>query len=91
MNEWEPATEVGRYFADPQNTATYNGYTVLNLRAGYRFSGVDVWVTVLNATNHYYSYITTKSAFGYSYQVAEPRNVNVGVSYDFANLIKTKN
>jgi outer membrane receptor protein involved in Fe transport len=81
---------VGRYFVDPQNTATYKGYNTLNLRAGYRFSGVDLWVNVLNATNRYYSTITTKSAFGYSYQLAEPVNVNVGVAYDFAHLFKTK-
>jgi outer membrane receptor protein involved in Fe transport len=83
--EWQ---HVGRYFVDPQNTATYNGYQSLNLRAGYQLKGFDVWVNVLNATNNYYSYITSKSAFGYSYQLAEPRNFNVGVSYDFANLFK---
>lgn len=81
---------VGRYFADPQNTATYKGYYALNLRAGYAFKGVEVWVNVLNATDNYYSYITTKSAFGYSYQLAEPRNVNVGLSYDFGNLFSKK-
>ncbi|MGZ3958540.1 MAG: TonB-dependent receptor [Flavisolibacter sp.] len=81
---------VGRYFVDPQNTATYEGYNALNLRAGYAIKGFEVWLNVLNATNHYYSYITTKSAFGYSYQLAEPRNVNLGLSYDLANLFKTK-
>ncbi|WP_121356873.1 TonB-dependent receptor [Flavisolibacter nicotianae] len=79
---------VGSYFVDPQNTATYDGYNAFNLRAGYQFKGFDVWVNVLNATNNYYSYITTKSSFGWSYQLAEPRNFNVGVSYDFANLFK---
>ena len=81
---------IGSYYVDPQNTAMYNGYNVLNLRAGYQFKGVEVWLNVLNATDNYYSYITTKSAFGYSYQLAEPRNFNVGLSYDFANLFKKK-
>lgn len=79
---------VGSYFVDPQNTAKYKGYNALNLRAGYRFKGIEIWLNVLNATDNYYSYITSKSSFGYSYQVAEPRNFNVGVSYDFVNLFK---
>jgi outer membrane receptor protein involved in Fe transport len=81
---------VGSYFVDPKNTARYEGYNVLNLRAGYQWKGFEIWVNVLNATNNYYSYITTKSASGYSYQLAEPRNFNVGVAYDFANLFKKK-
>jgi iron complex outermembrane recepter protein len=81
---------VGRYYVNPQNTATYEGYNVLNLRAGYSLKGFEVWLNVLNATNNYYSYITSKSSFGYSYQLAEPRNINVGISYDFANFFKKK-
>lgn len=81
---------VGSYYVDPQNTAQYDGYYALNLRAGYQVKAFDVWVNVLNATNNYYSYITSKSSFGYSYQLAEPRNINVGVSYDFASLFKNK-
>jgi len=81
---------VGSYYVDPKNTAKYNGYNVLNLRFGYQVSAFDVWVNVLNATNNYYSYITTKSASGYSYQLADPRSINVGVAYDFANLFKKK-
>lgn len=81
---------VGRYFDDPQNTAVYNGYNVLNLRTGYRFGAVEIWLNVLNATDNYYSYITTKSASGYSYQLAEPRNFNAGLSCDLASLFKKK-
>ncbi len=80
---------IGPYFVDPQNTAKYKGYNVLNLRAGYRLKGIELWLNVLNATDNYYSYITTKSASGYSYQLAEPRNFNIGLSYDFANLFKS--
>jgi len=79
---------VGNYFVDPQNTAKYQGYNALNVRTGYRLNGFEIWVNILNATSNYYSYITTRSAFGYSYQVAEPRNFNVGMCYDFANLFK---
>lgn len=81
---------VGRYYVDPQNTASYNGYNALNLRVGYSIKGFEIWMNVLNATDNYYSYITSKSSFGWSYQLAEPRNFNAGISYDFANLFKKK-
>lgn len=81
---------VGSYFVDPQNTGKYKGYNVLNIRTGYTFNGIDIWLNVMNVTDNYYSYITTKSAFGYSYQLAEPVNVNAGVSYDLANIFKSK-
>ena len=81
---------VGSYYVDPRNTVKYEGYNALNLRAGYQAKGFEIWFNVLNATNNYYSYITSKSSFGYSYQLADPRNFNVGVSYDFANLFKKK-
>ncbi len=83
--EWQ---KIGSYYMDPQNTAKYNGYNVLHLRAGYQYKGFEVWMNVMNATDNYYSYITTKSNFGYSYQLAEPRNFNVGLAYDFSNLFK---
>jgi iron complex outermembrane recepter protein len=79
---------AGAYFADPQNSARYGGYDVLNLRVGYTFKGVDVWLNALNATNAYYATIVSKSAFGYSYTLAEPRNFTLGLSYDFAHLFK---
>jgi iron complex outermembrane receptor protein len=82
--EWQ---KIGSYFMDPKNTARYEGYNVLNLRAGYQFSGFEVWLNLMNATDNYYSYISTKST-SYSYQLAEPRNFNVGVSYDFGKLFK---
>jgi Outer membrane receptor proteins, mostly Fe transport len=85
--EWQ---HVGSYYTDPQNTARYDGYDVLHCRAGYRFGAAEVWVNVLNATGAYYSYITTKSAYGYSYQVAEPRTLHAGLMVDVASLFKKK-
>ncbi len=79
---------IGEYFVNPQNTASYKGYRVLNVRTGYQRGSVEFWVNVMNVTNSYYSLITSKSAFGYSYQLAEPRNFNVGVSCDLASLFK---
>jgi iron complex outermembrane recepter protein len=85
--EWQ---HIGKYYVDPQNSAVYKGYDVMNFRAGYSLKGFELWLNVLNATNNYYSFITTKNSFGYSYQVAEPVNFNLGISYDFARIIKKK-
>ncbi|HKH61358.1 MAG TPA: TonB-dependent receptor [Flavitalea sp.] len=79
---------VGSYFVDPKNTAEYSGYTVLNLRAGYQVKGLEIWVNALNALDNYYANIVSKSSFGYSYTLAEPRNINIGLSYNFNNLFK---
>lgn len=82
--EWQ---KVGCYYMDPKNTVKYEGYNVLNLRAGYQYNGFEIWMNVINATNNYYSYISTKSN-SYSYQLAEPRNFIVGVAYDLGRLVK---
>jgi outer membrane receptor protein involved in Fe transport len=83
--EWQ---QVGSYYMDPRNTTKYHGYHAFHVRAGYQFKGVDVWVHLMNATNLYYAYITSKSAFGYSYTPAEPRHFNFGISYDFGKMSK---
>jgi iron complex outermembrane recepter protein len=82
--EWQ---KVGSYYMDPKNTAKYKGYNVLNLRAGYQYNGFEIWLNVLNVTNNYYSYISTKST-SYSYTLAEPRSFNLGISYDLGQLLK---
>ena len=81
---------VGSYFVDPLNTAKYKGYTVVHMRAGYQLKGFEVWVNVLNAFDVYYANIVNKSSFGYSYTLAEPRSINVGLSYNFGKLFNRK-
>ena len=85
--EWQ---KIGSYFMDPLNTVKYDGYDVFNVRAGYKLGAMEIWVNMMNATDKYYAYTAGKSNFGYSYTPAEPRNVNVGFSYDFADLFKKK-
>ncbi len=81
--EWQ---KIGNYYMDPTNTTRYEGYNVFQVRAGYQFKGVEVWVNMMNATNHYYAYNASRSTSSYSYTPAEPRHFNVGVSYDFGKL-----
>ena len=77
---------VGKYFADPENTAVCKGYTVLHLRAGYTYRSVEVWINAMNVADNYYATNVSKSAWGYSYTLADPRSFNVGIAYDFGNL-----
>ena len=83
--EWQ---KVGSYYMDPENTVKYKGYDVINLRAGYQYNAIEVWCNVLNVMDSYYSYISSKSGSRYSYQLAEPRNFTIGISYNLGGLIK---
>lgn len=83
--EWQ---KIGGYYMDPLNSVKYEGYDVFHLRAGYKWKAMEVWVNMMNATNNYYAYTSSKSNSGYSYTPAEPRHLNVGISYDFGNLFK---
>jgi len=83
--EWQ---KIGAYFMDPKNTMKYGGYNIFHFRAGYRYNGFEIWMNVMNATDNYFSYISTKTASGHSYQLAEPRTFNAGISYDFGQLLK---
>jgi iron complex outermembrane recepter protein len=81
---------IGKYFADAKNTSSYKGYTVLNLRAGYEIRNMEFWINAMNVTNAYYANIVTKSASGYSYALADPVNINVGITYDLGRLLASK-
>jgi iron complex outermembrane receptor protein len=83
--EWQ---RQGSYYMDPVNTTQYKGFNVVHMRAGYRWKEIEIWSNVMNVGDNYYSYISLKSASGYNYTPAEPRHFNIGVSYDFGELLK---
>ena len=83
--EWQ---KIGAYYMDAKNTVKYDGYDVVNLRTAYQVKWMEVWMNVMNIGDSYFSYVSTKSNSGYSYQLAEPRNFNAGVSIDIAQLLK---
>lgn len=85
--EWQ---KVGSYYMDALNSVKYEGYDVFNLRVGYKKSAIEVWVNMMNVTDRYYAYTSSKSNSGYSYTPADPRHFNMGVSYDFGGLFKKK-
>lgn len=83
--EWQ---KLGAYFMDPANTSRYEGFNAIHLRAGYQWKAAEIWVNVMNATNQYYAFAASRSTSGYSYTPAEPRNITIGLAYDFGKLIK---
>ncbi|MBO9573823.1 MAG: TonB-dependent receptor, partial [Chitinophagaceae bacterium] len=83
--EWQ---HQGKYFMDDLNKYTYEGFDVVNFRAGYQFRAVEIWVNALNATDLYYSVYSSKNATAsgsaaYAYSLGDPREITVGLAYRF--------
>jgi outer membrane receptor for Fe3+-dicitrate len=83
--EWQ---HQGKYFMDDLDQYTYRGFDVINLRSGYRFKSFECWINMLNATNLYYSVLSSKNATAngnsaYSYSLGDPRELTVGLAYHF--------
>jgi outer membrane receptor protein involved in Fe transport len=76
--EWQ---HVGPYWMNSTNTARYDGYDVLNLRAGYRVAGAEIWVQLLNVTDAHYATMASRGRFGDAYNAGAPRTVVAGVRY----------
>lgn len=76
---------MNKYFTDPQNTATYKGFTAFNARAGYNIKGFELWVNCINVTDKIFATVVEKSAFGTSYRPGQLRTINAGIAYNFRN------
>ena len=85
--EWQ---HLGKYFLDANNTEEYPGFNLINLRIGYKIKSFNIWVNVLNLTNQNYATIASKSKWGKSYRVGNPRTFNVGISYKFTGKKKQR-
>ena len=80
--EWQ---HLGSYWMDDANTQRYGGFDILNLRTGYRWHEWEVWINALNAGNTYYAALATRSTYGHSYNLGDPREVTIGLSYHFTH------
>ncbi len=78
--EWQ---HLSSYYLNNANSGKYGGFDVFNIRAGYNVARFEVWVNTLNAFNKYYSILASKSTYGYSYSLGDPRETTLGVSYHF--------
>ncbi|MEM1054811.1 MAG: TonB-dependent receptor [Bacteroidota bacterium] len=81
------AAEVQRvsgYWMDPSNETRYDGHTVLNLRARYAgraLRGMEVWASLLNATDELYATNASVSFGRQRYSPGLPRALTLGVGY----------
>ena len=86
---WQPAPRLALeaewihmddYFTDPQNTASYAGHDLVNLRAEYSPSMAwGVFLKIMNASDTDYA---ERADFGFGndrYFVGEPRSIHVGI------------
>ncbi len=78
--EWQ---KIGKYYMDAANTAEYEGFSVFNVRLGYKIKGFDLWVNTLNVGDKIYATRGDKSKWGTSYNPGDPRTLNVGLGYTF--------
>lgn len=78
--EWQ---HIDSYFMDAANTLEYEGYNLFNLRTGYRWEAFEIWLNVMNATDHLYATVARASAWGQTYSLGKPRNLNLGIGYHF--------
>jgi iron complex outermembrane receptor protein len=80
--EWQ---HIGKYFTNPANTKSYNGYDIFNLRMGYEFQrllkGAGIWFNVLNLTDKLYATTVISNQYGDTYNAAPPRTYTLGISY----------
>lgn len=74
---------VGSYYMDQANSERFDGYNLIHARAGYQWKGFEIWSNVMNVTNTNYATVASKSAWGKSYNLGDPRTFNVGLSYQF--------
>jgi outer membrane receptor protein involved in Fe transport len=78
--EWQ---HVSGYYMDPQNTAAYDGYDLLNLRAGYTWKKIECWLNCRNAADVIYATNAEKTTYSTTYRPGPKRTFNVGFAYTF--------
>lgn len=86
--EWQ---RVGKWYQNQTNTVSYDGYSVINARAGYKWKGIEAFINILNATDALYAYnasrgnaVTDRTTF----TAAAPRTFTVGLQYSFTGKTK---
>lgn len=76
--EWQG---MGDYHTDAENTASYNGFNIINARTGYQFNSVELWLNCLNLANTVYATTVEKSAWGTTYRPGQLRTFNIGIAW----------
>ena len=80
--EW---SKTGKYYADPDNTQSYEGFDVVTLHGNYMIRNLgELFVRVTNVTNEKYAEVATYNAFNkWQYTPGTPRSVFAGLRYNW--------
>ncbi len=78
--EWQ---HINEYFMDQQNSVSYAGHDVFNLRVGYTWKSISIWGQIINATDELYATTASSSKWGQSYSLGRPQNFVIGLAYKF--------
>ncbi|WP_416305959.1 TonB-dependent receptor [Neptunicella sp. SCSIO 80796] len=88
---WQPDTDyraqlqwqyLGRYYLDPENSATYPGHSLLHLNTSYPLSNsIDLSINIRNLTNKNYAERADIAFGNYRYFVGLPRSIYLGINW----------
>lgn len=81
--EWQHAAG---WFQNQTNTVRYEGYNLVNFRAGYRWKGIELFTNVMNLTDALYATNATRGNAATdrtTFTPAAPRTFTVGMQYNF--------
>lgn len=92
--QWRPTSQIlaelewvnmGDYYTNPENTASYGGHDLLNLRAQLQFNeALDLSINLLNITDEEYAERADWTSFtGDRYFTGEPVRAFVAVTWKF--------
>jgi len=81
--EWQ---HVAGWFQNQTNTVRYDGYNLVNFRAGYQWKGIELFTNIMNLTDALYATNATRGnapTDRTTFTPAAPRTFTVGVQYNF--------
>jgi outer membrane receptor protein involved in Fe transport len=81
--EWQ---HVAGWFQNQTNTVRYEGYNLVNFRAGYQWKGIELFTNIMNLTDALYASNATRgnaTTDRTTFTPAAPRTFTLGVQYTF--------
>ena len=81
--EWQ---HVSKWYQNQINTISYDGYDLVNFRAGYQWKGIEVYTNIMNLTDALYATNATRGNAATdrsTFTAAAPRTFVMGIQYNF--------
>lgn len=81
--EWQ---YLSSYFQNQINTVKYEGYHLINFRAGYSWKGVELYANLMNLTDALYATSVSRGnnpTDRSTFNAGAPRTIVIGIQYNF--------